>query len=129
MSIKQDVIDGLKTSLMENGGEEWVKEKMTLVDRISETKLALSALEETYEEERSRHVATRIMKEDLELQVDKITKVCRCELRLFLAKVSTISQRPEFLPSQKMRIYLWHYLSAAGHSWVMKKVVKVSTAN
>ena len=45
------------------------------MDRISEMRLALSALEETYEEERSEHTVTRVLKEDLELQIDKMKKV------------------------------------------------------
>lgn len=75
VAIKQDVIDGLKISLRHGSADEWLTEKVALLARNTEMKLAMSALEEAYAQERSLHIATRVRKEEIELELDKAVKV------------------------------------------------------
>ncbi|CAD7694981.1 unnamed protein product [Ostreobium quekettii] len=74
VAIKQDVIDGLRISLRQGSADDWVIEKVALLARNTEMKLAMSALEEAYAQERSLHISTRVRKEEVELELDKAVK-------------------------------------------------------
>ncbi|GMH42837.1 hypothetical protein BSKO_10756 [Bryopsis sp. KO-2023] len=85
--INQDLAASLKQTLSQSM-EDWPKEKLRLLERIAGMKLAVSALEEAFEDQKKGHDVCKSRIEDLEIENDKLTK------ELQIAKFSNELSKP-----------------------------------
>lgn len=72
--MKEEAIEKLSSTLNQNK-EDWVKEKVSVVNQLSNLKLTITSIEDALKEEKEKNNRNLILKEELEIELDRIQNV------------------------------------------------------